>query len=928
MTLKLTVLALSLSVSAVAANAQTLDLGPNTTGYQRFLLYPHLEKGFDAMARGDRSIALSEFEQAHSLAPNNPVVALHLAQAYRRFGEPARSEAVLREQLKRNPGNKRLAHALAELSGTTPKSGRAQLSVPLPVTASTLEATQSPLPNDAVAKAEPSVKPPPKTNRTTRQAPPIRTSKPLTAAAKRANAAYAFADKAYKASARGEHAAAVVSAREALRLVPQSIAYRSLLVYELSETGKLEEADAVASQVPPQAVGSSDELAARKKMIRRHIAFKYFDQANQASQAGRQDEALQASSQGVDYAPDLLAHRLQLVGLLLAAKQWPQAAQSASDALNAVGSQPSLLVLRAYALQRQGQRALAETDLDGALAVADLKAVERQNFRLIAADAALAAGEPKKALDLLERQPLLKSGEDGVASRRALALKAFKRSAAVNGASPEAWLMPKVICVGQDFSAWCEVWPGENPPDPGYAAADAAYKAYGARKHEAAIASARQAVQLSPANSQYRVLLVNALVASGQLDVADSQATQFLDTYGNEGDMLALRSRIRQRLGQPALAAADAEGALQTGSLSVAGEADMLVLLDRKQEARERFNTALHDGTLADQPELDTAYLAVQVGADDAALSAFDRASSAKSLPDTALQDAAYAAGRLGRNEESVNYFKRAIDAADAGKLPLTPQDVFSARRSVADRTRKGGVYGSVTYRGISTSGLALNPGATNDTLQTGLEAYWRPLGYGDGRLVELYGGLLGTLYSKNEGPVGASTFQGALGARVKPLAQANLVLALERRLAIGSQSQTDWLARVGYSWDKGLDLRVDAPSWWSAQVYTEAGRFIKAKQNYATFEGQAGRSFRLDDIHPKLVAFPHVVFGADRNTGYLPGKQNAVGAGVGVNMRYWFNEDKYTAPRSYWDASLQYRARISGDDRAKGIFFRLTLAY
>ena len=166
------------------------------------------------------------------------------------------------------------------------------------------------------------------------------------------------------------------------------------------------------------------------------------------------------------------------------------------------------------------------------------------------------------------------------------------------------------------------------------------------------------------------------------------------------------------------------------------------------------------------------------------------------------------------------------------------------------------------------------------------------------------------------------------MGARVKPLAQANLVLALERRLAIGSQSQTDWLARVGYSWDKGLDLRVDAPSWWSAQVYAEAGRFIKAKQNYATFEGQAGRSFRLDDIHPKLVAFPHVVFGADRNTGYMPGKQKAVGAGVGVNMRYWFNEDKYTAPRSYWDASLQYRARISGDDRAKGIFFRLTLAY
>ena len=254
-----------------------------------------------------------------------------------------------------------------------------------------------------------------------------------------------------------------------------------------------------------------------------------------------------------------------------------------------------------------------------------------------------------------------------------------------------------------------------------------------------------------------------------------------------------------------------------------------------------------------------------------------------------------------------MGYFKRAIDASEAGELPLERQEVFYARRSVADRTRKHGVYGSLTYRGLTTSGLALNPGATSSALQAGLEAYWRPLGYGDGRLLEVYGGLLGTLHSKDDSPAGASTVQGSVGARVKPLAKANLILAIERRLAIGSKSQTDWLARAGYSWDKGLDLRVDKPSWWSAQVYAETGRFIKAKQNYATFEGQAG---------------------ADRNTGYETGKQKAVGAGVGVNLRYWFNEDQYTAPRSYWDASLQYRGRVSGDNRAKGFFFRLTLAY
>ena len=168
----------------------------------------------------------------------------------------------------------------------------------------------------------------------------------------------------------------------------------------------------------------------------------------------------------------------------------------------------------------------------------------------------------------------------------------------------------------------------------------------------------------------------------------------------------------------------------------------------------------------------------------------------------------------------------------------------------------------------------------------------------------------------------------GALGARVKPLGDTNLILALERRLGIGSKANTDWLARLGYSWSQGLDLRVNAPDWWTAQVYAETGRFIKLKQNYATFEGQAGRSFRLDSIQPKLVIFPHLVLGADRNTGYEKDRQKAVGAGVGTSLRYWFNEDKYTAPQSYWDLSLQYRGRISGDERAKGTFVRFTLSY
>lgn len=933
MKFNLTMLALSLGLSAFTAGAQTLDLGPDATGYRRFLLYPHLEKGFDAMARGDRGVAVAEFEQARALAPNNPVVAIHLAQAYRRFGESMRAEAVLREQLTRNPGNAQLAKALADLRGTTASPGR--LAAAPPSAAQTLPgstATGQSRTDIALNRAPPAVSSPGAAlPRPRLSAPASRPRKPSSTASRSDNSAYTFAEAAYKASARGDHAAAVLAAREAVRLAPDNRAYRSLLVYELSETNQLEEADAVASQIPPgtTARGADDELLTRQKMVRQQIAFRYFDEANKAAAAGQADTAVESARKGIEYAPNLLPHRLQLVGVLLAAQKWPEAEQAANDAIRDLGQQPALLVLRSYALQRLGQRPAASADLDAALAGPALNAGEQQNFRLIAADAALAAGEPQKALDLLAPLTAAPGAGDNVINRRATALQSASRPSVSPGlATAPAWLMPKVICEGTSFMPACEVRPGESPPDPAYAVADAAYKAFGAQNYELAASKAREASELSPGNVQYRMLLVNALIAGGQLEQADQEATRFLSSSPDAGEMLALRSNVRMKLGQPSLAAADAEAALRSGNLSIASEIAMLLQLDRKAEARQRFTAAQEEGSFVGQSDVDTAYLALQVSDDAAALAAFNEAARRNTLPVSSFQDAAYVAGRLGRNDESVAYFKQAIDASETGELPLAPQQLFNNRRAVADRTRTGGVYGSLTYRGIAPSGLSVMPGATSDSLQSGLEAYWRPFGYGDGRLVELYGGLSGTLYSKSGLTTGAPSVEGTLGARVKPLADTNLVLALERRVAIGSKTQSDWLARLGYSWSEGTDLRVDTPDWWTAQVYAEAGRWSKLKQNYQTFEGQAGRSFRLDAIHPKLVIFPHVVLGADRNTGYEKGREKAVGAGVGTTLRYWFNEDKYNAPRSYWDMSLQYRGRISGDDRAKGAFLRFTLSY
>jgi hypothetical protein len=147
-----------------------------------------------------------------------------------------------------------------------------------------------------------------------------------------------------------------------------------------------------------------------------------------------------------------------------------------------------------------------------------------------------------------------------------------------------------------------------------------------------------------------------------------------------------------------------------------------------------------------------------------------------------------------------------------------------------------------------------------------------------------------------------------------------------------------DWLVRLGYGSSIGTDLRVDVPSWWTSQLYAEGGRYLNGKRNYFNSEWQVGRSFRLDSISNKLVVFPHVVAAVDydskmKSSTDLNGRDktssgNAGGIGVGSSIRYWMREDKYKAPQSYVDFSVQYRAKVFGDDSAEGVFARMTFSW
>ncbi|OAD84976.1 hypothetical protein ATN89_06310 [Comamonas thiooxydans] len=895
--------------------AQTVDLGPDITPRQRFQIYPRIDKAYEAMARGDGQRAISELQQAQRLAPDNTEIALQLAAAHRRFGQPAQAEAVLKAQLQRHPGDARLAQALRDMhQGAVPARQPESQALPTP-------AAKAPpkTPGTATPSAAPAPEPAKAASSTADTTPHPRKSP----AAQAMPAGYAKASQAYAATERRDFATALPLARQAVAAAPGRLDYQRLLVYLLVENGRFDEAEARATRLDKvKQLQSDSDWQMLRTSIRQRRALRPFEQALQAREQGDMVKALRYAETSVRIAPDALAPRLQWLGLLLQDGQAAQAQRVAEQGL-ALQNDPALQVLLGVALHAQGRGNASVQAFDAALAAPHLARSERQNYGVIAVDAALAAGQTDRAQRLV--QALETDSNADVSSRREQ-LKALRSP--TTSRSYELPL-PLVNCFSAGDVPGCEIWPGQEAPDPAYKVAHEAYQAYSDGQYAVAAEKAGAAVQLNPGHLPYRQLRLQALLAAGQKAQALEEVDQTLQLQPDAVEVLALRSRLRHEQGMTEAANADARTALQMGGLSLSSEVDLLLQLGQRDEAAARFAQAVSEPELQQSADPNLAYLAVRVGDDRSALSIFNRARDQSRLPDTALRDGAYAASRLAENEQSIDYFKQAIAAAHEGRLAMTPQQQYETRREVADRDRSWGINTLLGYRGIALGAAGAQPGLYGDVAQLVSEVYWRPQKFGDGRFWELYGGAAQTVYSRHDVPTGGETTQGAVGVRAKPLSDHNLILAAERRVRIGSLSSNDWLLRMGYSGGMGTDLRVDVPSWNTFNMYAEVGRFIHRKQNYATFEAQAGRSFRMGGSDSRLVLFPHAVLGADYNSERTAsGKQSSVGAGVGVSMRFWFREDRDHAPRSYLDLSLQYRARLAGDERGKGVFLRAALVF
>jgi adsorption protein A len=754
---------------------------------------------------------------------------------------------------------------------------------------------------------------------------PGKLARPSTPAGKPQDPAFLAADAAYRAYDRRDYTRAVTQAQEATRLAPANRAYWLLLVNSLIAADRLQEADEALNR-GLQAAGDDPAIRAQREPIRRAMAQAAGTAMYRALEAGNLAAATSSARAAVQLAPENPAYRLILIEVLLRDQQFAEAERLASESVALLPDSVVPLALRAYARQRQGRWPEAKADFDRALQQRGLSPATQRNLRLVAADSALAAGEPQRAREILQGLP---DSDAAVAQRRAAADRLTLR------VSPQPPVLltnsnfppPGLDCGAAESALTCALLPGQAGRDPAFEIASQAYLALAARDYAQAADKAAQAVTISPGNRDYQLLLLDAQLGAGRLADAGQTATAALALEPDDAVLLAQRGSIRKRLGDEAGAEQDLNAALATGRLPPGADVGALADLGRRSEARRRFAQYQAEGQLRTASDLDLAYLAARVGDDEAARVLFANAAAAGKLPDSALQDSAYVSLRAGRDAEAVDYFKRTIDAADSLKLKLEPQMLFDTRRAVAEITREGGVIASLIYRGGGTvvSGFGATRGPIgNKTAQVGVEAYWRPFGYLNGRYVELFARGFETLYSQAGGATGGDSLQTALGIRWKPFSSQNAVVSLSRVFSRGAPD--DWLAQAAYSLDLGTDLRVDVDNWWTTRVAAEAGRYVENSQTYGLASVMFGKSYRLEG-DGKTVAFPHAVVAAEYDS-LRPTDRLSVGAGPGISLRRWFREDKYAAPRSYVDVSLQYRFRVSGDERAKGLFLTSMSSY
>lgn len=749
----------------------------------------------------------------------------------------------------------------------------------------------------------------------------------------RAREAYAAADAGYRSFAQADYAAAARDARRAVQLAPMSRNYWLLLAQALLADGRPDAAgqalDEAARTLPPD-----DAFLRLRKQVTAASAYMAASALFDALARNELAAAIAHGARATRLSPTNVPYRLALAHALLRAGQGPEAERVAQEALALLPGDPAALALKAYAVHADGKAEAALADLEQALAHPGRARAAERELRLVATHLALASGDAERALLLLA--PLGPQDPEADA-RRDWAQR-------VRTGHPDfVAAVPGIDCTGAAATGTCALQAGPAPTLPGFADASLAYEAVERGQFRSALHHARLASHASPAKREWTLLYMQAAVGAGEPVEAERAADAALVlAAAPDGATLAQRASIRRDRGDVAGSAQDVEAAIATGQLTPLQEAALLVAAGSHPAARDRL-AAAEASPLSSGERLQLAYLSLQAGDNDGALRAFQRADAQSGLPRDALIDAGHAAVRSHRTAEALAFLDRAVAAGTppaagappaagtrpAPEEPLSEQRLYELKRFSSEVAREWGVLAGVASRNGPGIVPGFGPvGAPGDdrTTQVGVEAYWRPWGYRNGRYAEVFARGFTTTDAPPGTWTGSDSFQGTLGARVKPFSGSNLVLSLGR--VVGPNVDDSWLAQAAYSLDVGSELRLDVPHWWTSRVYAEAGRYFGNGRDdyYALGSVMAGRSFRIGEDGRSAV-LPHLFLGVE-HVSNDPSARTSSSIGLGVSARRWFREDALRGPHSYLEVTLQYRSRLSGDQRMSGPYLSALVSY
>lgn len=330
--------------------------------------------------------------------------------------------------------------------------------------------------------------------------------------------------------------------------------------------------------------------------------------------------------------------------------------------------------------------------------------------------------------------------------------------------------------------------------------------------------------------------------------------------------------------------------------------------LDRPVEARRAF-----DAALAGDPDnvtivLSAAYAARRGGQDARAAELFRRALRLDPSRNEVREDLGYALIAAGDRQGAAGAFRAAIDNG-AGQGEADETHLYRLRREIEQLERSTYGYAFAGYRSEQAIPNPLQQGASET--QIGAEAGWRPDALRDlGGGVTIYGrGYVSTepgTFDLNE-----DTLQFGAGARWRPFRDHDFNVSAERLIAGGDLARDAWLLRASYGWTDGYDWNPSRDSWNYTALYADVSYIPDDPQFLSAYaSARQGRRFRIAD---RWAVTPYVVAVAQATDDSFTTRERFE-AGPGVSFSYWFDEDRYTAPRQRVDFELEYRESLAGD--------------